>query len=179
MKTGFIGHRRLFAKDIDERLTNAIQAEIDNGCKTFTMGMHGDFDKLALSACRRRRHSCPDMEIEVVTTSLNAIKKDSEFKTAPYADVKTVMYEIEDTHYKQQITLSNRKMIDTCDTLICYVNTLQDKSGAKTALLYAEKRGLKIVNLYREEDNPFYGMTKEEIQKFWNKISAQISSCKK
>ena len=77
------------------------------------------------------------------------------------------MFEIESTHYKRRITLSNRKMIDGCDTLICYVNPSEYRSGAKTALRYAEKRGLKIVNLYREEDQPFYGMTKEQIDKYW------------
>ena len=106
------------------------------------------------------------MDIEVVITSLNAIKKDSELDISPYADIKTVMYYIEDAHYKQRITLSNRQMIDDCDTLICYVNTSEYRSGAKTALRYAEKCGLKIVNLYRKEDQPFYGMTKEQIDEY-------------
>ena len=80
------------------------------------------------------------------------------------------MYDIEEVHYKRQITLSNRKMIDSCDTLICYVNTSEYRSGAKTALRYAEKRGLKVVNLYYEEDKPFYGMTKEQIDEYWRNI---------
>ncbi len=62
------------------------------------------------------------------------------------------MFDIEDVHYKQRITLSNRLMINGCDTLICYVNTSEYRRGAKMALRYAEKQGLKIVNLYREED---------------------------
>lgn len=155
MKTAFIGHKQIFIRNIFERLTNAIQTEIDNGCRAFTMGTHGKFDSFALDACRRMRNAYKDLEIEVVITSLNAIKKNSKFDIPPYSDVKTVMYDIEDSHFKQQITLSNRQMIDTCDTLICYVDTSAYRSGAKTALRYAEKRGLKIVNLYREEDNPF------------------------
>ena len=170
MKTAFIGHRKIFAKDIDKRLTAAIQAEIEGGCTTFTMGTHGEFDSLALNACRRLRHTCKELEIEVVITSLNAIKKDDEFATAPYGDVKTVMYDIEDAHFKQRITLSNRQMIDSCDTLVCYVNPSESKSGAKTALRYATKRGLKIVNLYREEYQPFYGMTKEQIDNYWRNV---------
>ena len=166
MKTAFIGHRQIFAKDINERLIAAVQTEIENGCKEFTMGTHGEFDKLALSACRNLRQTHTDLEIEVVITSLNAIKKDGKL-AAPFVDVKTVMFEIEETHYKRKITLSNRQMIDGCDTLICYVNPSQYRSGAKTALRYAEQRGLKIVNLYREEDRPFYGMTAKEIDKFW------------
>ena len=169
MKTAFIGHRQIFAKDIKERLIAAIQTEIENGCKGFTMGTHGEFDTLSLSICRSLRKTHTDLEIEVVITSLNSIKKDGKL-AAPFADVKTVMFDIEETHYKRKITLSNRQMIDGCDTLICYVNPLEYRSGAKTALRYAEKRGLKIVNLYREEDRPFYGMTNDQINEYWHNI---------
>ena len=61
-------------------------------------------------------------------------------------------------------------MIDDCDTPICYVNPSEYRSGAKTAVRYAEKRGLKIVNLYHEENHPFYGMTKEQIYEYWHGI---------
>ena len=152
MKTAFIGHRKIFIKDIGERLAVAIKTEIEKGCTTFTMGMHGEFDSLALYSCRKLRNIYPNILIEVAITSINAIKKDSEID---YADVKTVMYEIEDAHYKQQIILSNRQMLDTCDTLICYVDTSKYRSGAKIALRYAEKRRLKIINLFREEDKLF------------------------
>lgn len=174
MKTAFIGHRKVFAKNISERLLDAIQTEINNGCKAFTMGTHGEFDSLALYACRRLRNTYKDLEIEVVITSLHTIKKDSEFDTITYSDVQTVMYDIEDTHYKKQITLSNRQMLDTCDTLICYVDTTAYQSGAKTALRYAEKRGMKIINLYREEDQPFYGMTHEQAKEFLDNLADKV-----
>ena len=169
MKTAFIGHRKIFAKDIYERLVTAIQTEIENGCKEFTMGTHGEFDQLALSVCRSLRQTHTDLEIEVVITSLNTIKKDGKL-AAPFADVKTVMFDIEETHYKRKITLSNRQMIDGCDTLICYVDERLYRSGAKTAMRYAKKKGLKIINLYRDEDQPFYGMTKDEIEEYWKNI---------
>ena len=167
MKTAFIGHRKVFANDIEARLVAAIQTEIESGCMSFTIGTHGEFDALALTACRTLRHIYKELEVEVVITSLNEIKKGSKLTAAPYADVKTVMFDIEDAHFKQRITLSNRQMIDGCDTLICYVNSSQYRSGAKTAMLYAQKKGLKIINLYREEDQLFYGMTKEQIDEYW------------
>ena len=171
MRTAFIGHRKVFAKDIEPRLIAAIQTEIENGCTAFTMGTHGEFDYLALSACRKLRQTHKELEIEVVITSLNAIKKDSEFAAAPYDDVKTVMFDIESAHFKQRITLSNRQMIDSCDVLICYVDESTYRSGAKTAMLYAQRKELKIINLYREEDQPFYGMTQEQIDAYWQSIS--------
>ena len=162
MRTAFIGHRKLFSKNIIERLLIAIQNEIENGCTAFTMGTHGDFDRLALTVCRNLRKIYKNLEIEVVITSLNSIKRDNNYDIFPYADVKTVMFDIENIHYKHRITWSNLRMIDGCSTLICYVNKAEYKSGAKTALRYAEKRGLKIINLFREDDNPFFGMTKEQ-----------------
>ena len=48
MKTAFIGHRKIFAKDIEERLATAIQTELNNGCTSFIIGTHGEFDRLAL-----------------------------------------------------------------------------------------------------------------------------------
>jgi len=166
MKTAFIGHRQVLAKNIYEKLVETIEAQIQNGCKSFTMGTHGEFDRLALSVCKNLRRQYKDIEIEVVVTSLHTIEKQDELDIPPYSDVKTVMYEIEDTYFKRQITLSNRMMIDTCDTLICFVDKNAYRSGAKTAMRYAEKRGLKIINLYREEYQPFYGMTKEEIDAY-------------
>ncbi|MGN1061299.1 MAG: hypothetical protein ACI4QN_06160 [Candidatus Coproplasma sp.] len=65
-------------------------------------------------------------------------------------------------------------MIETCDTLICYVDEKAYKSGAKAALNYAKRKGLKIINLYREEDKPFYGMTAEEIKDNLNSLCKKI-----
>ena len=170
MRTAFIGHRKVFAKGITERLTAAIGTEIENGCTSFTMGTHGEFDNLALTACRNLRRTYKELDIEVVITTLNIIKKSTEFTAAPYHDVKTVMFDIESAHFKQRITLSNRQMIDGCDTLICYVDERTYRSGAKTTLCYPKKKGLKIINLYRDEDQPFYGMSKDEIDEIWRKL---------
>ena len=149
MKTCFIGHRKVWAEDVNKKLDEAIKAEYDSGCRKFIVGTHGNFDHFALYACKRLRKTCNNIDIEVVITSLNAIKKrNDEYDPVPYADVKTVMYEIEEAHFKQQIILSNRQMIDECDVLICYVDTDKYVSGAKRALRYAEKKGLKIINLF-------------------------------
>ena len=61
-------------------------------------------------------------------------------------------------------------MIDACDTLICYVDENAYRSGAKTSMRYAKRKGLKIINLYDEKDKPFYGMTDEEISAKWKEL---------
>ena len=156
MKVCFIGHRNVFKyNEIRESLYNIVEQEIKKGCKFFTMGTHGEFDKLALSVCRKLRNIYKDIEIEVVITSFKTIEPiidhDPIFgdeKYIPYADVKTTMYDIEEEHYKRRIIVSNQKMIDNCDTLICYVNKKHNPSGAKLAMDYAKRKGLEIINLY-------------------------------
>ncbi len=170
MKTAFIGHRHIYSRNIMERLNNAIINEIKSGCRSFTMGTHGEFDYLALNSCRNIRKTYNDLDIEVVITSLNEVKKNDKSGIIPYSDVRTIMYDIDDIYFKRKIIISNQQMLENCDTLICYVNNSIRHSGAKYALNYAEKLGLKIINLYKECDDPFYGMTNEEsmemIEKF-------------
>ena len=86
------------------------------------------------------------------------------------------MFEIEDLHFKRQITESNKRMIDGCDVMICYVDTKRYRSGAKTALNYAKRKGLTIINCYDEKDEPTYGMTKEEIKEYYDKIWEKIKA---
>jgi len=35
---------------------------------------------------------------------------------------------------------------------------------------YAKRKGLKIINLYNEQDEPTYGMTKEERAKYYKRL---------
>lgn len=159
-RTAFIGHRNNLPIDIGQRLKIAIQNEIDLNCKNFIMGTHGEFDEEALRLCKSIRRIYKNIDIEVVITSFNKIKKEilyndelgREYYT-PYSDVKTIMYEIEEIHFKNKITYSNRQMIDDWDTLICYVRPQKYYSGAKTTMNYAKRKGLKIINLYKDEDN--------------------------
>lgn len=166
-KTAFIGHRQVFGKGVYETLLAEVEKLIVRGCKFFTMGTHGEFDRLALSACRSLRTRYTDIQIEVVITTLNAIKKEG--AACRYSDVATVMFDNEEVHYKRRITASNRRMIDGCDTLVGYVNEKSVRSGAKTAMRYAMKKGLEIINLYREEDQPLYGMTEKDFDEFRKK----------
>lgn len=155
-KVCFIGHRNVFNyNEIREKLYYIVEQEMKKGCKFFTMGTHGEFDELALSVCRELRKVYTDIEIEVVITSFKTIEPiidhDPIFgdeKYIPYSDVKTTMYDIENEHYKHQITKSNQQMLDACDVLICYVNTSKIYGGAILTYKYAKKKGLQIVNLY-------------------------------
>lgn len=139
MKVGFIGHRRVFGKNVEQRLAEAIKSEAENGCKSFIMGVHGEFDRLALKTCKQIRSIYNDIRIETVITSLGIVTGYD--GSTLFDDVDIVKYEIDDLHFKQRITRSNRLMIDECDAVICYVDMSKSRSGAKSTLNYAKNAG--------------------------------------
>lgn len=150
-KIAFIGHRNVW-KDIRNKLYDRVKEYIEEGYKFFTMGTHGEFDRMALSICRELKKRYKDIKIEVVITSLTQINSSFELngceKYNPYSDVSTIMYNTEEEHFKRKIVVSNQQMIDTCDTLICYVDTKRTYGGAILAYKYALEKGLSIVNLF-------------------------------
>lgn len=157
-KVCFIGHKNIRFTLLEQRLTEAIIAQINKGCDCFMIGTHGNFDILALKVCRSLRKVYKHIKIEVVITSLHQIEKEiieDEFGKecyVPYEDVDTIMFDIEEIYFKRQIIVSNQKMVDECDTLICYVNQKNNLSGAKRVMNYAINKGLKIINLFNEFD---------------------------
>ena len=152
-KTAFIGHRNCLPKDIEQRLTIAVQNQINSGCKNFIMGTHGDFDRTATTVCRTLKKGNPEIKIEVVVTNLNQIKSNDDCFTPQDKEIELTTFEIEEVHFKQQIVESNKQMIDSCDTLICYVSPHSFTNGSTRVLKYAIKKGLKIINLYNEKDD--------------------------
>ncbi|MBR2970803.1 MAG: hypothetical protein IKC48_03300 [Clostridia bacterium] len=160
----FFGHRILWNVDIRERVKTVLESYFyyEICC---LIGTHGEFDRLALSVCRELRKSYSNIKITAVFSTLKTLLKDAYL----YDDVETMIYEVEQEHFKNQITVSNRKMIDDSDLIICYVDTNKYRSGAKRAVEYATKQGKEVINLFREKDRPFYGMTKEEIESAWKK----------
>ncbi|HAJ77963.1 MAG TPA: hypothetical protein DCO89_02735 [Clostridiales bacterium] len=150
----FIGHRDFVNENTE--LKDAIEKEILSGASCFTIGTHGKFDEYALYYCKELSKKYNDIEINVVITSLNQIKKQILYNDewgieyfTPYKDVKTIMYNIEEEHFKKRIIESNKKMIDNNDTLICYINPNKKSGGACATLKYAIKKNIKIINIYK------------------------------
>ncbi|MBR1925661.1 MAG: hypothetical protein IJ837_02275 [Clostridia bacterium] len=57
-------------------------------------------------------------------------------------------------------------MIDSCDTVICYVNKKNLYSGAKYAYQYSKKQGKEIINLYDEKDELAYSVIEEQKKEY-------------
>ena len=62
------------------------------------------------------------------------------------------------------------KMVDESDVVICYADMEQIRSGARRAIKYAMKQEKEVINLFKEEDRPFYGLTEKEIKYQWQKF---------
>ncbi len=148
----FFGHREVFSRNIKERLKVEIKKHLDEDIHCI-IGTHGEFDRLALSVCRELRRSHLNIKITVVFTTLNVLQRGKNqllSRADLYNDVETLIYDIEEEYFKRQIIVSNRRMVDDSDMVICYVDTKRYRSGAKKAVKYAEKQGKRVINLFRE-----------------------------
>lgn len=155
MKTiSFFGHRKIFDKTaIQKNLTSLLDEFIPKGYFRILVGRHGDFDKLVLETCINYKKNIDErLNINVVLTSLSYLNK-NEYGYSVVDNYKdkgcdTIFYEIEDVYFKKRITVSNKKMIDESDLIICYVNENVSQSGAKTAINYAYKHKKTVINLF-------------------------------
>lgn len=59
-------------------------------------------------------------------------------------------------------------------TLIRYLNKKHNPSGAKLAMIHAKRKGLEIINLYDEKDDPTYGMIKEKKEEYYKNILKKL-----
>lgn len=157
-KVAFFGHRKIFNQTtVQERIVEILNEITQKGFCNILIGCHGDFDNLALSTCLSyKKDTGRDIKISVVLTSLSFLNKDkygySMAESIKNRNCETLFYDIEDVHFKNRITVSNKKMIDDSDMIICYVDMTSYKSGAKNAIKYAMKKNKTVVNLYREND---------------------------
>lgn len=175
-KICFIGHRKIMNDEVRNRLYNEVKNQILKGYNCFIVGCHGEFDDMALSVCRKLRREYDNIRIEVVLTSFRHLKTENSSDdywqlNNKYADVETIIFDIEEVYFKRQIIVSNQKMIDECDLLICYVDKTQKSSGAKLALNYALRQGKQIINLYQNEDNPTFNMSQKEKDEYFEKLT--------
>jgi len=135
-----------------------------------------------MSSLNYKKNINCNLRITIVLTSFNILKRDSlgycKFDYYKNQGCESVIYNIEEEYFKNRIIKSNKKMVDECDLVVCYVDMKKMDSGARKAVKYAIKQGKKVINLFREDDKPFYGMTKEEIEIEWQKIKKEISNIK-
>ncbi|MBQ9131328.1 MAG: hypothetical protein IJX62_02495 [Clostridia bacterium] len=141
----FIGHRRI---EDDYRLGNTLERMARDLIRSkeyveFYIGRNGDFDILAASAVKRAQSAMGHENSSLILVQPYKMKQDNDYRK--YYD--DMMYpNPPSTHHKNAITLRNRWMVEQAHLLLACVN-LNKAGGALTALRYAEKRGVPIINL--------------------------------
>ena len=173
MKTiAFFGHRQVFDEQtIKSKLKSTLKTLIKQGYKKMLLGYHGDFDALVLQVCLdiKNNEDC-DIEICIVQKSFSCLsRRKSDLSKADLFNLigcETIFYDIEKVHYKNLITYSNKKMVDQCDLVICYVDLDYYGSGAIIPIKYAIKQNKPIINFYN----------KQKIEKYISKIKKAINN---
>ena len=144
----FAGHREVYQAKISDKLDEALAKIIETDDSfIFLVGGMGDFDGMCSSAVRRAKKKYPDKRIslELVLPYLTSeLNKSKEYYETYFDDV-IVPSELAGVHYKSAITKRNRWMVEQSNWIIAFV--YRDFGGAYTTLRYAEKKGLRVINL--------------------------------
>lgn len=128
------GHRNVF-ENISDKLDQAIESAIQQGCEIFYTGAMGDFDSLFSSAVRTAKKNYPFINLICVKPYFtNDINTNRDYYAALYDDI-IIPDELAGIHYKAAIKARNRWMIDNSDIVIVY--TIRNYGGAYEALKYA------------------------------------------
>ncbi len=130
------GHRNVF-ENLSDKLDDAIESAVQQGCEIFYTGAMGDFDSLFSSAVRKAKKTFPYIKLICVKPYFtNDINTNRDFYTALYDDI-IIPDELAGIHYKAAIKARNRWMIDNSDIVIVY--TIRNYGGAYEALKYAKR----------------------------------------
>lgn len=148
-RIAFFGHRFIVESEEVRKLIRELLIEkTKQGYGEILVGNHGDFDKIVLSECIKYKQEVDEsLEVTLVLSTLSCLGKTKEIWEQEKS-YQTITYEIENVYYKNRIIFTNKKMVDNCDLVVCYVNMNRGVSGAKRAVNYAKKQKKKIINLF-------------------------------
>ena len=141
----FIGHREIHGQAcLEEKIELLVKEKLEGKeYVEFYVGRNGDFDISVASAVKRAQGSVGHNNSCLILVQPYPMKDDVYFEK--FYD--EIIYPIDPkTHPKAAVSKRNQWMIDNADLLIAYVEA-DRKGGAMTALKYAEKKGILIINL--------------------------------
>jgi hypothetical protein len=139
------GHREIAdSKQIEEKLIPIIQELLrKRDFVQFYIGRNGEFDEYAASLIKiAQRDFC--MDYSDLTLVLPYEVADMEYYEKYYDDI-IIPECLEGVHPKSAISKRNRWMVEKADLLIVY--TEKKQGGAYTAMRYAEKLHIPVINL--------------------------------
>ena len=145
-RVALFGHRDFCpTKEIEDKLLSIFTRLIQS--KEYLeiyIGRNGEFDIFAASIVKRIKKELDNSSCSM-TLVLPYKVKDIEYFEKYYDDI--IICEGEEKHHpKEAITKRNRWMVENCDLLVCFVE--RNSGGAFKAMRYANKHGVKIINLF-------------------------------
>ena len=139
------GHRNVF-ENLTERLDEAIQVAIEEGCVCFYTGGMGEFDSLFSSAVRRAKKSYPNIKLICVKPYMtNEINENHNHYFSLYYDDIIIPTELAGVHYKAAIYKRNQLLVDQSDIVIGYIK--RNYGGAYKAVRYAKRMNITVICL--------------------------------
>ena len=153
MKVAFIGHRKIEkTKMLTERIAQTVKHLIvDEGVDTFLFGSRSAFNDICYDIVTR---------LKEIYTHIRRVYVRAEYEYISQDYHSYLLESYEETYYADQARGAgyrsyikrNQEMIDKCDILVVYCDmsykpTSRTKSGTITAMLYAQKKGKRIINV--------------------------------
>ena len=145
-RIALFGHRDFCAtRETEGKLYDVLKnLMLKKSCLEIYIGRNGEFDLFAASIVKRIKKELDNSSCSV-TLVLPYKVKDIEYYEKYYDDI--IIYENEERlHPKATIAKRNGWMVENSDLLICFVD--HNSGGAYKALQYAQKLGIKTINLF-------------------------------
>lgn len=125
-------------------LAEAIEEKVMEGVRSFYVGYHGSFDRLAASALRKIKREHNEISVSLVLPYHPA----EQTVELPFGFDGSFYPPLENVPRRFALVRANRYMVQTCDIIICYVNHF---GNARNLLEYAQKqKNVSIMNLASE-----------------------------
>ncbi len=152
-KVAFFGHRKLYnIFEVEDILYDFIKNYIsDKGFVEFYVGRNGDFDICVSSVIKRIKKDLHPNNIAHILVlpypTLEYIENDKNFEE--YFDQVDFFDFSGRVHPKAVIGKRNRDMVDEADLVVCYIE--RESGGAYSTVRYAQSKGKKVVNLFKNQ----------------------------
>ena len=155
-KVCFTGHRNISVTDqIKKHLYTVIEALIAAGAEDFYAGGALGWDMLCEKAVIGLKKKYPAIKLHLVlpcppeeqTSRWNSSSVDEYYRLLKASDDRIIV----SRHYSDScMRLRNEKLTELSDCCVCYYTG--EKSGTAQTVRFAEKKGIKIINIAAYKD---------------------------
>ena len=153
----FTGHREIDAEALKEPLYATLEGLIEKGSDMFFAGGAAGFDTLAALTVLELKVIYPWISLVLVlpcspeeqTRSFSRELRDTYYEILDSAD--SVEY-ISDHFTRECMKQRNQRLIDYADICVCCYDERRTVSGTGQTVRMAEKKGIKIINLYEPDE---------------------------